>query len=356
VDVPRPVVPQEDAPTGGGSRRLVLIAGFAAVLLLLVGGAFALKAYNSNGDDQAGDGPSSAPSAIGTWQKLKDVPSDDGFEGAGAVVVNGKLYVIGGYTADEPRSQVADVYVYDIKNQTWAKGPQLPAPTSHMSVVVDNNKDIWVMGGWIKSGATDAVWKLSAGKTQWEEGPKLPEGRQGGAAVADSDGIMFAGGTAPNGRATDTIWRLGGAGWTALGQPLSDRREKLTAASDGAGTVYFIGGVQQADGNKTKDTVDVYVHQRSVVNNDLKLDHPREGASAVQLDGIGLCVFGGNEGGKVYDWWCETASKTPLMPKQELPRSGMAVAVSGGTIYAVGGYNGPTHGTKTVEAFKYTSN
>ncbi|MGI5243435.1 Hsp70 family protein [Dactylosporangium sp. CA-139066] len=362
VDVPvRPGVKPEEEPATGGRRRLALIAGFAVVLLLLIGGAFALKAYNGKDDNQAGgSGPSSAPpaSAFGKWEKLPDVPSDDGFEGAGAAVVNGKLYVIGGFTANTPRTQVANVYVYDIKDRTWSNGPPLPAATSHMSVVVDGNDDIWVMGGWVKSGATDSVWKLSAGKTQWEEGPKLPEGRIGGAAVADSDGILFGGGTAPNKRATDTVWLLGPAGWKALSQPLSDRREKLTAASDGAGTVYFIGGVQQSDGNKTKDTIDIYVQQLKSPNNDVKLDHPREGASAVYLNRIGLCVFGGNEGGTVYDWWCKDASMTPLMPKQEVPRSGMAVAVSGGVLYAVGGYNGSKqlNGTKTLEAFKYTSN
>jgi N-acetylneuraminic acid mutarotase len=355
VDGVRPVAQQEDQPTGGGRRRLALIAGFAAVLLLLVGGAFALKAYNSNDGQEAGGGPSSA--AIGKWQKLPDVPSDDGFEGAGAAVVNGKLYVVGGFTANDPRSQVANVYIYDIKAQRWSDGPSLPAATSHMAVVADANKDIWVMGGWTKAGATDVVWKLPEGKTQWEEGPKLPEPRQSGAAVADSDGIMFAGGTAPGGRATDTVWMFRDGAWTVVKPPLSDRREKLAMTSDGAGTVFMIGGVQQSDGNQTKDTVDVYKHQIKGDSANIKLDHPREGASAVYLNGIGLCVFGGNEGGTVYDWWCQDASKTPLMPKQEVPRSGMAIAVSGGTIYAVGGYNGTKklNGTKTLEAFKYTS-
>ncbi|GAA4252072.1 hypothetical protein GCM10022255_047160 [Dactylosporangium darangshiense] len=354
----RPGTRPEESATGGGSRRGALIAGFAVVLLLLVGGAWALKSYNSNDDQQAGGGPSSSASAvtpIGKWEALPDVPAPVGFEAAGAAVVDGKLYVIGGYTAVEPRKQVKSVYVYDIAKKTWSDGPDLPAPASHMAVVVDGKGDIWVMGGWVTGGGSDSVWKLPNGTKVWQEGPKLPQGRVGGTAVNDSDGIVFAGGTNPDHDATDTIWALGDTGWKEIGR-LSDRREKLASASDGAGTVWFIGGVQQTDGNKAKDTIDIIQHHNKYVDGNLRLDHPREAPSAVNLEGIGLCVFGGHDGGTVYGWWCKNSAKTALLPKQPVPRSGMAVAVSGGVVYAVGGYDtaNNVNGTKTVEAFKYT--
>ncbi|MFG2044568.1 Hsp70 family protein [Dactylosporangium sp. NPDC048998] len=346
-----PERPDPEPPTGRGRKRAAIIAGVAAVVLLSVGTVFALKAYD--GRDSGGQN-AAPPSPIGSWTKLPDLPGG-ALEGAGAAVADGKLYVIGGLAAEDPRPLLDAVHVFDIARGSWSDGPKLPVPTSHMTVVRDPDDAIWIIGGLTKSGATDKVWKLPPGAIQWQEGPGLPEPRNSGAGLYDGESIVFAGGTKPGGEADDTVWALHDK-WEKLGI-LSERREKLTAATDNAGTVWFIGGVRQKAGNIPKDTIDVMVHQKMVISPGLKLDHPREGASAVTITGIGLCVLGGNEGGdKFYDWWCQDSSKTPLLPKQQMPRAGMAVTAYQGTIYAVGGYNGPAklNGTVTAEAFKYT--
>ncbi|GAA2365405.1 Hsp70 family protein [Dactylosporangium salmoneum] len=335
---------EEPAPA---SSKAALIAGIAVVLLVIAGGIFALKTYNGGGGD--------APKPIGQWAKLPDLPGVP-LEGAGAAIVSdSKLFVIGGLSAVAPRPQLNTVYVYDIENKTWGKGPDLPEPLSHMAVVADPNQAIWVLGGLTSKGATDKVWKLPVGATRWEEGPALPKPRNSGAAIYDGGGIVYAGGTQPDRDSADTIWALGGKGWDQIGQ-LSDKREKLAAATDAAGTIWFLGGIQQANGNRTKDTVDMLLQHKVVINPTLKLDQPREGAVAANLTGVGLCTLGGNQGSTVYDWWCQDAAKTPLLPKLDVPRSGMAMALSGGVMYVVGGYNGTKHldGTSTVEAFKYT--
>ncbi|MFI5909631.1 Hsp70 family protein [Dactylosporangium sp. NPDC051541] len=336
------------------SRRAALIAGVGAAVLLLAGGAFALKAYNDNKTTPT-DKPSQV-AQIGQWKDVTKIPGSYTIEGAGAAVVKDQLYVIGGYTGEAPRTQIDNVTIYDLNRGSWTNGPKLPKPLSHMAVVQDANLSIWVLGGWETSGASKKTWQLKLGATAWEEGPDLPEARQDGAAVEDSKGLVFAGGTGPDGTPKSDIYALGTTGWTTIGQ-LSVARGKLSAATDRATTIWFIGGrSQDGDTTNTYDTIDRLINRKPDKNANIKLDTPREAPSAVWISGIGLCALGGNKGSKVYDWWCENADNTAKLPKQVLPRAGMAVANVGGVIYTVGGYNGEKsiNGTSTVESFQYT--
>ncbi|GAA0726360.1 Hsp70 family protein [Dactylosporangium roseum] len=352
------VEPGGEAPPARGRNRRALLAGLVALLVLIGGGIWALTAFRDRDDSGGTD-----VEPIGSWKRLPDVPTEAdgtkvGIEAAGAAVVGTKLYVIGGFTAVEPRKHLASVWIYDLEQGdqgTWTKGPGLPVPTSHMGVVVDPVGSLWVIGGWTADGASDQVLRLDK-NGDWAAKVPLPEPRNSGAAVWDGQGIVYAGGTGKDGMAKDTIWGLSkdGTEWQVVGN-LSKPREKLAAVSDGAGTVLFVGGVFQRR-NEKYDDVDV-LRQRKVVDSDgRKLDHPREGAAAVKIEGIGLCVLGGHNGSEVYDWWCADQSKTPLLPKLTMPRAGMALASGRGSIFVIGGYNPAEalNGTNTVETFTPT--
>ncbi|MFB9176685.1 Hsp70 family protein [Dactylosporangium sucinum] len=357
-----PVVAPPKPPVvdpGGGKRRGALIAALVALVVLIGGGAWAWTALRDDGGDSGGE---QTPDPIGAWSKLPDVPTalngnKTGVEGAGAAVVKNKLYVIGGFTAQDPRKQIDSVWVYDLGQGDageWKQGPDLPKPLSHMGVVVDRNDTLWVLGGWANDGATNQVMQLSSDGLSWDQKAPLPEPRQTGAAVFDGSGIIYAGGTSKDGNATDTIFALNktGDGWDSIGS-LQHPREKLAAVSDGAGNVLFIGGIYKKQELVYND-VEV-LSNRKPKGTDLKLDHPREGPAGVNIQGIGLCVLGGNNGNtEFFDWWCQDPSKTPLLPKLAMPRSGIALATSGGAVYAIGGYNTPQnlHGTSTVEVFR----
>jgi actin-like ATPase involved in cell morphogenesis len=350
--------PVEEAPPENGSPKAALIAGVVTILIVIAAGLWFILS-----DRNDSTGTSAPPSPLGQWSKLPDVPTAAdgakvGVEGAGAVVAGGKLYVIGGLAAEDPRPLLDSVWVYDLSRGdtgTWVPGPQLTEPISHMAVALDANSTIWVLGGLTATGATAKVWQLPKDATAWQAGPALPEPRNSGAAVFDGEGIVYGGGTQPGGQATATVWALDGDTWKPAGE-LSEPREKLAMTTDRTGTIWFVGGVQQKNNNQTFDTVDVMIRRKIDTGEHPKLDHPREGASAMSITGVGLCVLGGHDGpDNFYDWWCADASKTPLLPKQSLARAGMAVAVAVGTVYTVGGYNIPKklNGTNTVEAFKY---
>ncbi|WP_433059770.1 Hsp70 family protein [Dactylosporangium sp. CS-033363] len=334
------VEPQTPAPVPPPKkRRNAIIAGAVALVVLVAGGFFAYRAFL-------------ASQLLGDWKKLAEVPGSVAFEGAGAAVIGRQLYVIGGLTAGNNRRQLDSVWIYYIDRGTFSEGPKLPHPLSHMSVVVDGVGSIWVLGGLAAEGATDEVWQLKSGAKDWEEGPKLPAKRTSGTALYDANGILYAGGTDTDHHATDTIWALGSSGWSTIGK-MSVARDKLTAATDRAGRVWLIGG-RRGEGQAALDTIDV-LQNRVLADEHPKLDHPREGAAAVMIDGIGLCVLGGNNGQEVYDWWCEDGAKTSTLPKQDLPRAGQAVAASDGVVYTVGGYSTARKldGTFDVQAFTY---
>ncbi|GAA3205721.1 Hsp70 family protein [Dactylosporangium siamense] len=319
-------------------RRLALVAAAVVALLLVAGGAAWYLTRPS-------------------WETLPKVPTaldgtSIGIEGAGAAFFHGKLYVIGGYTADPPRKWLNTVWIFDPASNTWSPGPGLDFGTSQMAVVVTPTDQLYIIGGYTETGATENTYQLNAAAGRWDEKTSLPEARLAGAAVHDGTTVIFAGGVGSDGQPKDTIWALksDGQSWEELPARLAQPRAKLTAATDGAGTAWFIGG---SGGGHTYDDIDVLVQRKP--GNPRKLPQPREGASAVNLAGFGLCVLGGNNGDKVYQWWCAKDGVASRLPKLAVPRAGMAVATAGKTVYAVGGYSTAKKFNGSTDAERFTT-
>ncbi|GAB3825656.1 Kelch repeat-containing protein [Dactylosporangium cerinum] len=315
-----------------GRRLLPLIAAAVVALLLVAGGVWYFT----------------RPDPLGSWETLPDVPTTVGIEGAGAALLDGKLYIIGGYTAGSQRQYLNTVSILDTATNTWSPGPPLQFGTSQMAVVVAAGR-LHIFGGATERGATANTYVLQDGT--WQETTQLPDARQGGAAVHDGTTIIFAGGVGTDHEAHDTIWRLAddGQSWKVAPTTLQRARTKLTAATDGAGTSWFIGG---SGGGKTYADVDVLV-EPNLERTTRTLPQPREGASAVRLEGHGLCVLGGNNGAKMFQWWCEKDGVARRLPKLADPRAGIAVATNGTTVYTVGGYNTErkSDGSTTTQRF-----
>ncbi|GAA1512717.1 hypothetical protein GCM10009827_028780 [Dactylosporangium maewongense] len=325
-----------------GRRRLALVA--AAVVLLLVAGGTAWWLTR--------------PDPLGSWETLPDVPTTTGggpvgIEGAAAAVLGGKLYVIGGFTADDPRTRLDTVWVLDTATKTWTEGPRLQQAVSQTAAVVTPSGELFIIGGWAKDGPIPNVYRLDPAAGKWVGAGALPVPRQAGAAVFDGKGIVYAGGKDSNGQPTATIFvqQPTGDGWGVADVSLRQPREKLAGASDGAGTSWFIGG--NGTGGTTSD-IDVLV-ERKLADDHPKLPEPRQGASAVRLEGFGLCVLGGNNDEKVFQWWCQQDGVAERLPELAVPRAGMAVTTSGNTVYAVGGYNTAKNSNGTTAAERFTA-
>jgi N-acetylneuraminic acid mutarotase len=344
----------QPSPSPAGRRRLRVLVAAAVVALLLAGGAVWYL-------NRSPTKPVDPVELAGAWESLAKVPTTynnaaTGIEAAGAAFVDGKLYIIGGLSDAQGRPQLSSVWILDVMTGVWSPGPSLPVAMSHTAVVVDPQRRVHVLGGYTGSGATEKTYFLTPGG-EWQEGTPLPEARQAGAAVHDGTTTVYAGGLGKDGRMKDTVWALSsdGRSWTRVGQ-LQKPRMKLAAATDGTGTAWFIGG-DSVDGNGATQAhadIDVVV-QRKVTASPLRLPEPRDAPSAVLLEGYGLCVLGGHDGDKVYDWWCEQAGVAERMPKLAVPRAGMAVATGGNTVYVVGGYNTAKKSNGSADAERFTA-
>lgn len=136
-----------------------------------------------------------------TWKILDDAPNArDHFS---AVVVNNKLYALGGRHSGGPsgvfKPLIAPVDVFDFKTKTWSnlKNP-LPTPRAAPGVALFNN-EILVMGGEgeQKGPAYKLVEAYNLDTETWAKKADMHYARHGTQAIVSGKGIYIAGGS-PN--------------------------------------------------------------------------------------------------------------------------------------------------------------
>lgn len=152
----------------------------------------------------------------------------------------GAAWTAGGLDADG--RAVSAVQIYDPTFDVWTEGPGLPEAVHHSALVSAGDR-LYLLGGFTGPTLdvpTGEVAVLDAATGRWEPAPSLPQARAAGAAAWDGERVVYAGGVGPHGP-VDDVWALGAQGWSRIGE-LSQPREHLAAASDVAGTVWFLGG------------------------------------------------------------------------------------------------------------------
>ena len=140
-----------------------------------------------------------------TWEELPQGPQ---LQGVALVANDGKLYRVGGMSArNQPGKpndliSVADFAMYDPETKTWTDLPPLPAPRStHDAVVLDNR--LYVVGGWTMGGGDSAntdfcddalVFDLKSPDAKWETLPTQPFHRRALAAATVAGKVYVLGG------------------------------------------------------------------------------------------------------------------------------------------------------------------
>ena len=172
-----------------------------------------------------------------------------------AAVVDGKLYVFGGFTEDLDASREVDVY--DPAHDAWSRKSDMPTGVTHLNAAVDG-KTIWLAGGFKghhPGPVTDEVWKYDVAADKWTAGPPLPEARAGGGlALVDGKLHYFGGYKADRDTNSGDHWVLainGGRDWKSLAGLPDPRGHVAAAVLDGK--VYALGG----DHGHDKTQIDV---------------------------------------------------------------------------------------------------
>ncbi|MEM9088846.1 MAG: kelch repeat-containing protein [Cyanobacteria bacterium P01_F01_bin.53] len=111
-----------------------------------------------------------------------------------AAVLNGELYVFGGFTLKW--QAVTDAYKYNLQADQWVALSPMPTPVTHVNSAIDHAK-IWIAGGFVGNhpgAVTDEVWCYNTVADQWTACTPLPEKRAGGGLAILNQELHYFGG------------------------------------------------------------------------------------------------------------------------------------------------------------------
>jgi N-acetylneuraminic acid mutarotase len=172
--------------------------------------------------------------ASATWSTAAALPTASG--GHAATVLDNKIHVIGGGTA---RSTIADHVVYDPTTDAWASVAPLPQAEGSPAAVV-LNEQLWAIGG--RSGRNDFgdVFIYDAATDAWSNGPAIDPRGTAGAVVACGTILLVGGESQATDQVLADVFALDGDTWVPLQPLLTPRSFARTVVLDDA--VYVVGG------------------------------------------------------------------------------------------------------------------
>lgn len=220
--------------------------------------------------------------AVGSWKRVAPMLHR---RSAHAVVSTGDaIYAIGGSGVGGP---VVEVERFD--GTRWTNETKLPGDGLNAPAAVSLNGRIYVIGGFSGLGnqPTDKMWIYDVASHTWSEGPSLPAPRGGHAAVVLGGRIhVLGGGNSRSTIADHTVFDPGTNRWSELRRL---RRSKgSVAASVFSGRLVAVGG---RSGSLDYGDVDVYDAARNTWSKGPKIG--ARGTSGAAVYRGGLYVFGG---------------------------------------------------------------
>jgi N-acetylneuraminic acid mutarotase len=239
----------------------------------------------------------------GTWEDLATMP--DVASHAGAAVVDGSIYVVGGFVANVHAGAMDRVFRYDIAADAWEALAPLRVPRGSPAVVALDGR-IHAVSGRNGDGLVGAHEVYDPATDRWSEAAPLPVPR-------DHKGIGVAG-----------------------------------------GRIHVFGG-RTGGSSENTDRHDIYDPATNTWTVAPPLPTPRSGGAAFQLDG--LLAFAGGECrrsgpsptfAEVEAWDPRTGSWITLPPLPQ-GRHAFAAATVHGAAYVIGGRTGCGGSGATLE-------
>jgi N-acetylneuraminic acid mutarotase len=282
-----------------------------------------------------------------TWTPIAPLP-EPRFE-TGVAVVDGKLWVLGGFT--DRLKALTSVVAYDPEADAWAHIAELPENTTHMNVVRDG-RTLWYAGGFVGDNpgvATANVWKFDVDAGAFAAGPALPEARGAGALVLLGRELHFIGGLLAD-RRTDSgdHWVLeldGGAEWRSAAALLQPKNHHVAAAVDGK--IYVLGGQLGHDQVHFEgpwedlDTVHVYDPESDAWEASGRMPKPLSHVEPSTFVANGRVVIMGGRAllhETAAAWAFSPGDGTwTSLPPLPAPGRGVIAALIDGTVYTAGG-------------------
>lgn len=289
------------------------------------------------------------PFRTGTWHKVASAPTAR--TEVTAAVLQDKIYVMGGFAplrfGNLLKLSVSDaVEAYDPARDRWQTAAPLPRPVHHAAAVVVNGR-LFVFGGFA-AGLT-SVWKpvntvfeYLPQENRWLQRRPMPTAR-GALAAADLQGKIFVigGYDGQKSLAVVEVYDPLTDSWQPA-PSLSVPRDHLAAAALD-GKVYAIGGRVDLNYRRNLAVVEAYDPFAPRWKEVKPLPTARSGMAAATLKGMIVVLGGESETGTFKEneaYWPKAGIWVGLPP---LPtaRHGLAAAAVGERLYALCGGTRP---------------
>ena len=132
-----------------------------------------------------------------TWTTVSSIPVPT--FGYASAAVDDKIYIIGGARQFSPSwnnlTTINSNQVYDVQNDTWSNGAELPTPRSYAAAVATSGvtapQSIYVVGGFDQIDYTGIVQVYDPEKNVWKDGTSMPTSR-GYLGLAIVDDVLYA--------------------------------------------------------------------------------------------------------------------------------------------------------------------
>ena len=182
-----------------------------------------------------------------TWKKGTDLPSPR--EQFATTVVDGKIYLFGGFSTVKRRGKVINktltaVEVYDPAADAWEQKGNAPTGRNKICAVPLNGK-VYVLGGGTNVGGGGNLFEIyDLATDKWEKGPKLIEGRWAQSAAEVNGKIYVFGGFRKENHQVEIVEAFDSATnqWTKKAEFPTPRYHAGVHAPVAGGQIYLIGG------------------------------------------------------------------------------------------------------------------
>jgi len=275
-----------------------------------------------------------------TWTRKADMPTARALHAA--VVVNGRIYVIGGLV--NPFTAISTVEEYDPATDTWTRKSDMPVAKTAPAVVLDGK--IYTIGGVkgreiVLNNLVQTVEEYDPATDTWTSKAEMPTPRDYDLKLSVVNGKVYAMGGRQSwfsyvsaveeyDPATDTWARKADT-------PIAGENRATTVVN---GKIYTIGG--WAAGRNQLSAVNEYDSATDTWTDKAHIPTPRSAVMGVSVVDGNIYVIGGlnqNQGSSfhnvdVYDPSTDTWTRKPDMPTA---RESMATVAINGYIYVIGG-------------------
>ncbi|MCB1949661.1 kelch repeat-containing protein [Nitrosomonas sp.] len=286
---------------------------------------------------------------LGVWRQGAPAPSAR--TEIAAAALDNKIYATGGFSRPNINNILdfaisRDVEVYDPATDTWSVSTPMPEGRHHAGIAVLDGY-LYIIGGFAKSGLTvwhavNTVYQYSPTTQTWRERTPMPTARGALGVTVYQDRIYAIGGYdgEQNTGATE-IYDPATDSWSTAAA-LSAPRDHLAVAAAGS-KVYAIGGRSNLKYQQNTSVVEAYDPVTNQWQYKANLPTARSGIGAGVINGH-IYVLGGESGEGTFnnnEKYLPDEDRWIIMTPMPTARHGLGVAIVGERLYAIGGGTSP---------------